>query len=320
MKKFFTLLFTFCGSLFLFAQQSTISSFYRYNWQILNPAAIDNEFVKSIGITGAANGASTMMYSAGYRQNIVGVDKNQFAFYVAGEGRLSRRKTYNHKAFNARAGGILAISNIANFRNYTLKGNFAYQITFDRRVFLNIGINAGVNYGHFNNLDNAKFRDPNELATNDIQIISPNFAAGVFYAHEGFHVGLSMPELYQKSALFSTLTANYEFQHFEPSLTIRYLPKLSVYAWNQKLPFSADINFRYHHRSKVGRDRATGRDKIYFGAGYGTANILNIEFGHFIPSENVRNTSLRLGISAGVSLLGKNGIGNFFELNTLIMI
>jgi hypothetical protein len=234
MKKVFIFLFALCYGVILFAQQNAISSFYRYNWQILNPAAVDNEFVKSLGITGAANGASSLMFSTGYRQNIVGVDKNQFAFYAAGEGRLSRRKTYNRKAFNARAGGILGITNIANFRNYTLKGNFAYQITFAPRVFLNIGINAGIDYGHFNNLDNAKFRDPNELAVNDIQTINPNFAAGFFYSHEGLHLGLSMPEIYNKSALFSTLTANYEFQHFEPSLTLRYLPKLSIYAWNQK--------------------------------------------------------------------------------------
>jgi hypothetical protein len=320
MRNFFFYLFLQCFNNVVFAQQTPISSFYRYNWQILNPAAVDNEYVKNIGITGAANGASTSMISSGYRQNILGVDKSQFSFYVASETRLARRKSYKHKALNTRVGGLIAINNIANFRNYTLKGNFAYQINFDRRKNLNIGINAGLDYGYLNNINDAKFRDPNELTTNRIQIINPAFALGLFYSHERFHFGFSMPELYQKSAIFSTFTANYEGQYFEPSVAIRYLPKLSVYAWNQKIPVSADLNFRYHHRSNVGRGAAVDRDKIYFGIGYGTANVLNFEFGRFIPAEGIRNNSLRIGISAGVSLLGKNGIGNFFELNSLLMI
>lgn len=313
----FLLLSLFC---IVNAQQSPTSSFYRYNWQILNPAAIDNEFIKNVGITGAANGRSMAMFSSGYRQNIISADNHQFSFYASGEQRLFRRKSYNKRAFNARLGGILAVSNTEFLKNYSLRMNFAYQLSFDTRHFLHIGINAGGDFANFQNLQNARFKNPDEIKTQNIQQLRPSFAAGLFYTKEGLHLGFSLPELYNKSLLFSTFTANYEAERFEPSLTLRYLPALSVFAWSQKLPFSADLNFRYHIRSKVGRGVHLGRDKTYFGVGYGTANVLNFEFGRFMPSELIRNTSVRFGASAGVSLLGRYGIGNFFELNSAIML
>lgn len=314
---FFLLLCLFCVAN---AQQSSTTSYYRYNWQILNPAAIDNEFIKNVGITGAANGRSMSMFSSGYRQNVLSADNHQFSFYASGEQRLFRRKSYNKRAFNARIGGILAITNTEFLRNYSLRVNFAYQLTFDTRHFLHIGINAGGDFANFQNLQNARFKNPDEIKTQNIQQLRPSFATGIFYTKEGLHLGFSLPELYNKSLLFGTFTANYEAERFEPSLTLRYLPSLSVFAWSQKLPFSADLNFRYHIRSKVGRGVHLGRDKTYFGVGYGTANVLNFEFGRFMPSELIRNTSVRFGASAGVSLLGRYGIGNFFELNSAIML
>lgn len=321
MQKINSLFLIFnCLTFVLFAQQSAISSYYRYNWQILNPAAIDNEFIKNVGITGAANGRSMTMFSAGYRQNVLSADNHQFSFYASGEQRLIRRKGYNRRNFNARVGGILAVSNTEFLRNYSLRMNFAYQLSFDSRHFLHIGLNTGGDFANFQNLQNARFKNPDEIKTQSIQQLRPSFAAGVFYTKEGLHLGFSLPELYNKSLLFSTFTANYEAEHIEPSLTLRYLPSLSVYAWNQKIPFSADLNFRYHIRSRVGRGVNLGRDKTYFGIGYGTANVLNFEFGRFIPAELMRSNSIRFGASAGVSLLGKYGIGNFFELNTAIML
>jgi hypothetical protein len=319
-KKNYITFFLCCLFLSVLAQQTLSTSFYRYNWQILNPAAIDNEFIKNIGITGAANGRSMTMFSSGYRQNIISPDNHQFAFYASGEQRLLRRKTYHKKNLNARIGGILAVNNTEFLRNYTLSVNFAYQLTFEPRHTLHLGINAGGDFANFQAVTKARFKNPDEVNFQNVQQLRPSFAAGLFYTKEGLHLGVSFPQLSNKSLLFSALTANYELTHLEPSVTLRYLPSLSVFAWSQKFPFSADFNLRYHIRSKVGRGVNIGRDKTYFGVGYGTANVLNFEFGRFIPSELMRNTSVRFGASAGVSLLGKYGIGNFFELNSAIML
>jgi hypothetical protein len=316
MKKIYLLYaFFYCSIVSIKAQQRPISSFYSYNWQVLNPAAMDNEFAirpnsESRSILSNSNGMSGNMNSATLRMNHIG-GETQATLFSAFE------RFVNIKNQNFRMGFALGMNKIFDTQNYLIKGNVAYLLPISTRHYLNIGFNFGAGYDVYN-VSNFRYRHTDEFEIQTFSRITPNASAGIFYTLNKFHLGFSAPEIIKKSALYSTITANYEGNLIEPSILVRYVPKLSPFAFNTTLPISANLNIRYHIRELVGKShRPAGHEEWYLGAGYSTSSILNLEFGRFISNNKYRNGAWRFGFNAGIPIAAKNNFGRFFELNVL---
>jgi hypothetical protein len=259
-----------------------------------------------------------------HRNHILGLDNQQSLSLVSFEyvpdfKDLRSRKLKN---LNIRWGGYGGLSTSAFTQNWIGKANFVYTLkhAFSRRDYLSIGINAGVEHLRFG-VTTSGIRYRNDEFIEGLPIITtPSVALGFFYTYHGhrdkqrIHIGLSIPELWQKSLRYANLTVNYETQKFEPSLRLRYVPKINIYPAYKNggtLPISADVNFRYHSRKK----RSKGQERLYAGIGYGTTNIINLEGGFF-------KNNIRYGINAGFSsftLRKKVNLGNFVEANALFM-
>jgi Type IX secretion system membrane protein PorP/SprF len=319
MKQCYASIFLFFNFVVsLIAQQSPTTSFYSYNWQVINPAAIDNEFTigasskRGSGTSFANEGLSGTMVSATIRFNRVRED-NQAALYSAFERSMNIRRK------NFRVGVVLGVNKVLDVQNFLAKANCAYLISFGTNHSMNVGLNFGAGY-HTYNLDDFRFRD-SEAGLNPqstIRTQSFNAAAGIFYTLHKFHLGISVPELVKKSALFTTLTANYTGNKLEPMITLRYVPKVSIYAFSSTLPVSGNFNIRYHIKEVAGKStRLTGHEGIYFGLGYGTASVANLEVGKFISDYNYRKGAKRIGINFGIPIAAKNNLGRFVEFNYL---
>lgn len=318
MKHCYSTIFLFHLTLSVaFAQQHQASSFFLYNWQVINPAALDNESIKKGNISTSENGLNGNISSATARFNLVG-----------NETQLTVLSTYEKliglgKKKNFRMGLVAGFNKVLDNQVYTGKANFAYLLRISSGHFLNIGFNIGGEYNRINNISDRsdfRFRHTDEFeATNSITQVSPNASFGLFYSLKNLHIGLSLPELFEKNARFAALTMSYEGGAFEPMLTVRYMPTVSIYALNSKLPVAANFNIRYHIREyqTKGKGRPTGHEKWYFGAGYGTNSILNLEIGRFMSGYKYRDNVWRMGANFGIPIAAKNDFGRYTELNVM---
>ncbi len=333
-----------CLSITADAQQTLLSSFHQYSWQLQNPAAFDRIYIY--------DRHKNMMFNATYRDqwawsNVEGSPKNyslSFENIVADQG--CRKCTRIKWGFNVFQDETHAI------RNTGFHGNFSYYIPISNRKdqWLHFGLNAGmIIYGI--DADKIQFKNPDNNLPGQVDFNQrhADFNFGIFYRHQKkFYLGLSTPQIFSPIIDGSNLqtTLNLEESNgfkriphvymiiggflnssqrtrsannitVEPSLWLRYVPGIT-YETLGNLPMSADLSVRaYYNTNKYG----SGAPLFWVGTGYGTNQNLKMEVG-LTPSifnmygDTVGPDRIRLGISWELPLgTGGVNLGQSLELN-----
>lgn len=324
--QFFKLVFTslcLCIAFTALAQQTPYLSFYRYNWQVVNPAAMDKSFI--------FNEHRPFIISGNYRQQWIGLEGAPKFFYASMEHKPVNDQQFSYPI----KWGFQGFGDVTDgYETYGGYGNFSYFIPFlnPRGQFLHIGISAGI-IQQKTALDEGDFDIPEPDLNANVKWYA-DFAMGVFYRHKReWYVGISSPQVLSpvlgqtdgKRWLPTERTHHYylmaggfiEGYNFEgilePSLWLRYAPGLGYQTLGNDIPVSADLNLRYHSYARV--DQVT----YWLGGGVGTSKYAHLEAGINFPFEAIVNSAGdKLGVGFIFSLpFGQNGLnlGNSLELS-----
>jgi len=325
------------------AQQTSLSNFYQYNWQLLNPAAFDRIYIY--------DKHKNMMLNATYRNQwawsgIEGAPANYSLSFENIVAKNNNRRSSNRVkwGFNVFKEETHAISNTGIY------GNFSYYFpVFDgKNQWLHFGLSPGlVRYGV--DLDKITFKDGKDIANiNDDQLYA-DFSFGIFYRHQKkFYFGISVPQTFSL-AIASTNTpavsgqkiAKERLQHIymtiggflnsqkrsrgssnitiEPSLWLRYVPGVTFNTLSSNLPISGDFSVRAYY-NKGGR--RSGPPLLWLGTGYGTNRNLKFEVGVTpqlfmnVEGDTLGPDRVRFGIGWELPV-GTSGVnlGHSLELN-----
>ena len=320
----------------LHAQRTPYTPFYRYNWQMVNPAAMDRIFMVS--------NTKTMMLSASYFKQWVDIDGAPEFYHISYEHkpivdrRFPHRIKWGVQAFEDKTDAIGTFGAYANFSYYIEFGN-------SRDKTLHFGISPGfIQYAV--DTKEVRFQEQDEQALEmfaESQTFT-DFNFGVFYKHsKRFYVGASVPQTFTlninspEDGLF--VADRIQKMHFyfvaggfingssnqysytannrwilEPSLWVRYLPGYTYQTISEKTPISGNFNLRMHYRPNQ-----KSADLIWGGIGIGTGNSLHLEAGLykvFIYTIRDEGTLARLSLSYDASL-GQEvvSLGNSIGIN-----
>lgn len=301
------LLFPFAA----FAQQSAYTTFYRQNWQLVNPAAMDKwQFFSN-------RHNSSWLMSSGYRAQwaLRGLGgEAPRTFYASTEyapGVNGGRDVFNP----IRLGFTFTNDRAGAFGTFGGRFNFAYYIQ-NRQDFLHLGISGG--FFSQSIQGDLTLPDGNTTAKDAVEKNYGDFSFGAFYRkrlhrakNNHFYAGLSVPQAFfinQEGSLGRGMPVYAVVGSFlemgpvdyaaigsqrmiivEPSLWVRYAAGIGYYSISQvaPLPFSVDADLRLYWR-----------DRLWAGMGYGSNQQLSFEFG-VIPRINDDN---RLRIGTGFNL------------------
>lgn len=318
----------------VYSQTAPYFKNYPYNWQFINPAAMDRNMMKSednynlfqiqnrnewIGFEGAP---TTTFATWEYRPGPKGQDEGTF---------------WN----NSRWGGGAFYDQTDAFRQYGAKGNFAYIIRLNGPRFpikmtthcIHIGVSAGVQHHSLNS-----GRIKNTLADPDDPLIDGyksrgimDFGFGIMYrSARRFYFGISAPEMTRHYTWFKKgedLPNNTRFQQFflttgrffeigktlkmeedpigstaafllEPALNIRYTPNIRyINFFGDRSRISADLNIRLY-----------GFNRFFAGVGHNTNGTSSLELGYSsrLSSIKAKEKGYRAGIVSNFPTRGKN--------------
>ncbi len=307
------------------AQQTNYTSFYRNNWQSVNPAAIDRSYYLK-------RYHNTTIVNAGSRLQWIGLEGAPLNYFVSAEycPELGSNDSNNKFGFTAYGDKTDAIS------TYGLYGNYSYffALPYKDGHILHFGISPGlVAYG----VDVSKLRDQNGQPTSDRialenkQRVFADFAFGMMYRiKKQFYFGLSVPQTFglnlkkrNDTGVFETdrlqhlnlqvggfiYRGNYDYGLegptvvIEPSAIVRIAPGVT---FNSIFPsfFSMDVNLRVNLM----------RQRVYGGLGVGTNGVLTAEGGF---NCNVGDEAkLQLGMAYGIPAFQKYlRLGHSVEVN-----
>lgn len=334
---FFCLLF-FSG----LAQQTALSNFYQYNWQLQNPAAFDRIYM--------FDKHKTMMFNATYRNQwawstIEGAPVNYSLSFEHIPTRNKCNKCNRVKwGFNAYQDETHAISNTGVYTNFS----YYFPLSNQKNKWLHFGISPGlVRYGV--DLSKVTFKDQKDIATiNDDQLYA-DFSFGIFYRHQKkFYMGLSVPQTFSLAVASTNKSAppnnnklaKERVQHLyfviggfinsakdrrsdnnitiEPSAWLRYVPGITFNTWNTKIPVSGDLSIRAYYNN----GGTSGKPLFWVGTGYGTNRNLKLEVGATSSIFNAASMSdsspdrVRFGISWDLPIGTRSiNLGQSLELN-----
>ena len=300
----------------LFAQQLPLFNVYRDHWNVLNPAAMSNNYLinelsRTVGVS--------------YRNQWIGVDESPETQVLNFEWVSDKRKSiFGGHIINDRTGKIGQTG---------IYGQYAYRIPLGKRTdqTLSIGLTAGV-VQYSARLSQIQFFDVEEQPVTDDNVIFPDFGLGVFYHFsDKYYAGISMPQTFSLETRFQTTNIDKEFifdrvQHLyfvaggyyqvawfgnetsfvEPSLWVRYVPDA---------PFSFDLNVRSQISELVWAGLGVGS---YYGVKTGTR--LSIEAGVVLGEQiNLTKGQLKLGMGVDLPMTGGYGVffGNTLEANVI---
>ncbi len=308
-------------SLKMQAQQTPYVSFYRQNWQMINPASMDPWTYKN-----SRGWRSMTMVTASYRSQWVtsGIEGTPALMMASVEHSPDLRAEDQPFKF----GGVFFKDRAAAFGTIgaSLTGSYFWEMG---EGFFHVGGSAGIiQYG----IDKSKANpaDPSDLIWADAgRRILPEFSIGALYRDDLNYVGLSIPQTAseviaktRKSHVYFVWGHFFEPQDYvkvELSNWIRYTPGLTYrsISKNGKLPISTDVNCRVF----FDKMKTRSFDKIFgcwAGAGIGTGMNAQIEGGIEIERgfENYeRRSRLRLGVSYGFPFTKTyNPLGQSFEV------
>ncbi len=309
------------------AQQLDLSTLYRYNWQILNPAAVNHIYLETKN--------KRYAFNAAYRQQWIG--------FEGAPATYNARFEYFPKETSTKLGFFAMGDQAGAIGTNSIYGNYAYLLFFDKNPlaenYLSIGVNVGAVWYRVN-MDEIRFQEAQpDLAVEGILNQSyADMALGVFYRWQTydpsvlpekifteFYAGLSVPQTFTLN-LGSPQEGGFELdrvQHFylitgsvlklsrklllEPSLWVRYVPDNSFQTLLQNAPLSADLNLRVQYNNRM-----------WGGFGAGTNRLLHFEGGYMLGQGlfgEEDNYSVTIGFAVDMPVGWSNWLGPSAELS-----
>ncbi len=298
----------------LLAQQLPNFSVYRDHWNIINPAALSNNYLinnlnKSIGVS--------------HRSQWVGVNDAPTTSLVNFEWVSDKR--------NSIFGGHIVNDQTGKIGQTGIYGQYAYRLNLGKRTdqTLSIGLTAGV-VQYSAQLSQIQFFDIEEQPLTDDNFIYPDFGMGIFYHYsDKYYAGFSMPQTFSLETRFETRDKSFAFdrtQHLyfvaggyyqvtwfgnetsfvEPSVWIKYVPNA---------PLTIDLNARYQISELIWAGLG-----LASGFGDETSSRLNLEAGVILGEQiNLTKGQLKLGMAFDLPFTG--GLNNYlpfaFEANAV---
>lgn len=280
----------------IIAQFPSVTSYYRQNWQWVNPAAMDKwEFFLN-------RNNSTNIFSGNFRRQWVWQNLGSEApqtWHVAWEYAPSVNKSREN---SIRVGAMAFGDEVGTTAALGLRGNFSYYFRVGgRKDFIHIGLSGGV--GRFYIKDELTAQDEADplvesAAIGDFDRFYPDFALGIFYRKgKIFYTGLSIPQIFtvfpndgqsdiqRVTPIYWVIGSFIEFGGYspinrdnrefalEPSLWVRYASNTNFYSLAEK------ENLLLSWVSLSGDLRVYYQGFLWFGAGYGTNQMASVEFG-----------------------------------------
>ncbi len=287
MKNLPILLFFLFFSSGVLAQQTDLSSLYRYNWQILNPGAVNHTFLE--------DKSKKYIFNSAYRQQWVGVE--------GGPVTYNARFEYFPDNNPIKVGGYVLGDRAGAIGTNSVFGNFAYLIKLNQQgveSYISVGLNLGAVWY---NVDMGEIRfqedQPNLMSEGVLNQSYADMALGAFYRWKNlphrvlpvlglseFYAGVSVPQTFTMN-----MTAPDEgafdlerVQHYylitgavflltsdfllEPSTWVRYVPNGAFQTLFNNAPVSADVNLRLKYNNM-----------FWIGGGFSTNRLIHTEFG-----------------------------------------
>jgi type IX secretion system PorP/SprF family membrane protein len=171
LKKFFlTTLVTLGLVSWGFGQQYPVFTQYYFNELVINPAYAGNHVQLSL--------------TAMYRNQWVNFPGAPKTFSISGHTALLKNKVG--------VGLMVNHDEIGSYKNEHIYASYAYKIHFTNAT-LSMGLQAGINLlgADYSKLD---LQAPGDAAFyNILNVVKPNFGAGLFYTRKNFFVGFSVP-------------------------------------------------------------------------------------------------------------------------------
>ncbi len=171
LKRFFiTSLFVLTFTSWSLAQQYPVFTQYFWNELVINPAFAGNHVQLSL--------------TAMYRNQWVNFPGAPKTFSVSGHTSLAKNKVG--------VGLLVNHDEIGSYKNDHIYASYAYKIHFQKAT-LSMGLQAGINLlgADYSKLD---LQSPGDASFyNILNVIKPNFGAGLFYTKKNFFVGFSVP-------------------------------------------------------------------------------------------------------------------------------
>lgn len=295
-------------------QQLANYTLYRDHWNILNPAAISNNYILN-ELTNSLN--------ASYHRQWNEIDD---------EGAPTLQTIgFEHVAetFDVVFGGHIINDKTGFIGNTGLYGNFAYRLEMGRRFdqTLSIGLSAGI-VQYRARVDKIAFADPEVGALENDKHYFPDFSLGIFYHYDDrIYAGFSVPQTFGLDTRFRTENRDFTVerqQHFyavvgayfdaaffgnessfiEPSLWLKYVPDA---------PMSFDANTRYQYGETFWIGVGGG-----FSLGEQLVKNLHFETGVIIgEGVGVNYGQMKLGFGFDLFLGKVSTLGNGFEVNAV---
>ncbi len=230
------------------AQQLPLWSVPRDHWNLLNPAALSNNYLIN---------EMNFSASASYRQQWLGLDQDSPNTQLLNFEYIPREQD------NIVTGGHIIRDQTGLLGQVGLYGQFAYRLELGLRTeqSLLIGLSAGL-VQYRAKIEEIAFATPELMMLDNDQVIYPDFGFGAFYHYSDlFYAGVSVPQTLGLQTIFRDAAGERAFsirrlQHFygvvggyinvdwfgasssflEPSVWVRYAPRS---------PLSFDANVRY---------------------------------------------------------------------------
>lgn len=308
---FWKLIFSFtiscCFVSTLFCQITPYQTFYQYNWQLINPAAVDKAFM--------FNEARPWVVNATYRNQWLNIEGSPTVFNLSFEHQPITAEAATQTG--VRWGVNLFRDQLDAYNSTGFYGNFAYHFPVSEGKFIHFGTTVGfIGQQLDNNYLQFRETEVGGLFAPDSKYLDINL--GIFYRdNQRFYAGVSMPQILTLNATDESVA----IQRYYNFIAGGFIPlnkssrtstlMLEPYTWLRfvpDLPFSFDANVRLHYNQR-----------FWLGTGYSNLQLLTIEFGlnRFFQrgANGIFKNRIGLGVKSQIPLGGNlNYFGNSIEL------
>ncbi|WP_053990031.1 type IX secretion system membrane protein PorP/SprF [Mangrovimonas sp. TPBH4] len=224
----------------LYAQQDPQYTQYMYNMNVVNPAYAGSKEALSLGVL--------------YRWQWSGIDGAPRTGTFFGHAPIGSNMGLGLSFINDQIGPVMENNVYADF-SYTLKLGGEHRLAF--------GIKAGATFHDIGLLDDVSVIDENDpFFSENINSVTPNIGAGVFYYTEHYYVGFSVPNMLNSVHLDADgyelgsevshyfLTGGYVF---EVSDNTKLKPSFMVKsAFSAPTSFDVNVNALFYDRFEIG--------------------------------------------------------------------
>lgn len=306
------------------AQQTPLSLFYRSNWQMVNPAAIDRGLYMS-------RRHNTLLVNSGFRQQWIGLEGAPQTYYVSFEycPETGTTRAGNHIGGTLMRDQTDALSTTSMYANYS----YFFPLPHKRGHIIHLGLSPGIISTNLD-LEKLRLKDQNDPVPYLYEKrLHFDFSFGAMYRiRQKFYMGLSIPQLVNlrlnKFDLDSARVIRKPHVYFnigwfiplgdwinygddipdqtewviEPAAWVRYAPHGIYSTLIPNAPISVDFSVR------IARKRA-----LWAGVGYGTNGMASVEFG--VSREVGTDNKVQAGIAYSVPAAKKYlNLGHSIEL------